>query len=218
MKLIVPVVFCSTLLFGACHSGPPLGQRVDAALLQYVEEGDRAQVATVRVEADEARDQVAITERQLAEAKGRLRVAEKQLVVTKAMHDRVKAEIAVDGEPAAESAALRESRDVVRAAEADVRVCEAEIRVAEHRVRLARETQQLAQANVDLVAAKAVAAVDRPECRGIDVSGFERKVRAEEADVQVAKVRLEEAEREVTARREAGSADQRPEPSSPSGG
>jgi hypothetical protein len=218
MNPIVPVVFCSTLLFGACHSGPPLGQRVDAALLRYVGEGDRAQVAAVRVEADEARDRVAATERQLAEAKGRLRVAERQLVVTKAVHDRVKAEIAVAGEPAAESAALRDSRDVVRAAEADVRVREAEIRVAEHRVRLARERQQLAQANVDLVAAEAVAAVDRPECRGIDVPGFERKVWAEEPDVQVAEVRLEEAERELTARREPGAADHRPERSSPSGG
>jgi hypothetical protein len=120
---------------------------------------------------------------------------------------RSRAELAVDGTSPNDSKAMQAARDGVHAAEAALRVRDAEIAVAEHDLRLAREREQLARAKVDLAAAEAVAGVDRPECRGIDVADFEREVRAEAADVQVAQVRRDEAVREVKARRDADATD-----------
>lgn len=201
MKILcLSALLCSTLGFAACHTARPMGQRVDASLLQYVDEGQRSDVNKARSEADNAHDQLAIAERKLTESKGRLEIAEKELQVTKAQQDKTRTEVAVERGDDAKSS-LSDARQGVQTAEAEVRVREAEIRVADHEVRVAREQDELARARIDLAAARAVAGVDRPECRRIDVAGFERMVRAEEADVQVAQVRLEEAMREAEARR-----------------
>ncbi|MEO6595878.1 MAG: hypothetical protein ABIP94_14090, partial [Planctomycetota bacterium] len=201
-KLTIPLLL-STLSLSACHTMRPVGERVDASLLQYADANKRNDVAKARSAADEASDSVAVAKRKISEAKGNHVVAEKELEVARARHEKVRSELAVAGRPEDESEAMTQARQDVHAAECALRVREAEIRVAEHELRAAQERHELARARVDLAAAEAVASVDRAECRNIDVADFERRVRAEEADVKVAEVRLEEATRDVEARRAA---------------
>lgn len=202
--LFVPIL-AGSLLFGGCHTTSahgPLGTRVDETLLQYASTSDRAKVADAQHAHDAMHQELLTAQREVSDAKGKLAVADESLTVAKAEFDRarVAAEVDASGKGAED---VRARRQAVRDAEAEVLARKLDIDVAEHKVEVAQQKCDLALAKVDLAAAEAVAATERKDAQKVVVADFERAVRAEEADVKVAEVRLEQAQRDAEAGMEA---------------
>lgn len=206
--LFVPIL-ATTFLFAGCQTHRPygpLGSRVDASFLQHASTADRALVTEANRAHDTAHEGMMAAQHEVSESEGQLAIGQKTLNVANAELERAKVTARVNADEASASAVAEQTRGV-RTAEAEVLGHTLDIGVAKHRLSVAEQKCSLALAKVDLEAAKAVVATGRTDVGQFEVADFEREVRAEEADVKVAEVRLEQATRDAKASKAARAAE-----------
>ena len=206
MKLLrtLPLVL---LAAGACQTTVtttyPASTPPPDALLVEVSPAERQAIADARQACDRAKDDHAA-----AQAEHR-RLAEEVSGVTM---DREAARVRVVSAEAALSRAnasgtsddVARARQALQTAKAELAVQDAKVKLRDHQkasakalADLAAEHVKVAEANVELVKAKAVCTLDRPEIQKPDVAKYEELLRRAETEENVARARADGAQKEV---------------------
>jgi hypothetical protein len=203
-RCLSPLALLAMLALGACHSTP---SETDASLLSYVDQRDREAIAEARRDRDEAADAIATARRRVDDAQAELKVARSDLEVQEARRARAGTVARADSRTGEEPrnnqvseagyADVDETRKAVARARDTIHWRERLIAAAKEEVEVAEARRDLAEANVELTKALAVARLDRPEARRIDVEHHRRVVREREADLKVAEVRFRAAQEEA---------------------
>jgi hypothetical protein len=175
----------------------------DDALLAEVSAAQRAEVTEARVARDHAKDAYAAAQADCRKLKD---------FQTRAMQERDAAKVAVSrAEDAQKTAREKGSTGDVEAAQASLAKARTELEVKEATVRLhdkqaaygraledlANERVKVADARVELVKARAVNTLDRPQSQKPDVRAFEERERKAQGDEKIARTKAETAEKEV---------------------
>jgi hypothetical protein len=199
---------CVLLGLAACQTDNRYQSKVDPALLEYVNESGRNKIAEARRARDEAADAVAAAQRRAEQPRRELEVEQAARRVEEAKLQQATTEQRVDRQAAgaegngtgdgasARDASVQKAHSGVQLADDRIAWRTECITAADREVDLAKAKLDLARARVALVEAQALRDTDRPEADRIDMAPIERDLRARESDVEVAKVRLEAAQRE----------------------
>jgi len=199
--------FCVLVALAACQTDNRYPSKVDPALLEYVNESGRNKIAEARRARDEAADAVAAAQRRAEQPRRELEVEQAARRVEEAKLQQANTEQRVDQQAAAvegngsdgasvRDASVEKARAGLQLADDRIAWRREGIATADREVDLAKARLELARARVALVEAQALRDTDRPEADHIDVAPIERDLRARESDVEVAKVRLDAAQRE----------------------
>lgn len=210
--LPIPILFA----LAACQSTSYQPDRVDPALLRFVDGSARDDIAGARRARDEAVDALAAARENLARSRGELQIARDDRVVAEAKLAKAKTEMRVERHAAgiqfdrnpdgveydgdeygAQDAELRGPRAEVLAADDRIQWHKEIIAAAECDVELAKAKLDLAEARVTLEEARAVHKTDRPEAADLDLVAIERACRAQQTEVDVCRVRCDAAAKEV---------------------
>jgi multidrug resistance efflux pump len=181
---------------------------VDPALVAHLDESEMGAIRKARSKADEARDELAKAEAMAETAEERLDIARDELEPADQRVEIAKRKLdnardhgtAEELEQAEEE--LGRARDEHRSARRKVALREKELEHARAQTDLAQARVDLALAETELVQAEAVADLDRPAAREIDLDAFRRAVREAKRELEIAQVRLEAAEEEVAIARD----------------
>jgi len=205
---ILPFVPLIAVL-AACHSTARKPERVDTALLQYLDEDGRTAVAEARRLRDEAGDALAAARLDVEKAKADLAVANQQRDVAVARLQRaqtgsstpVRAEDASASDRAIVSGRVDPVVEDARfgIASADDRIgwhkCSVEVR--ERQVDMLEARRELAEAKVHQAQTAALLRAGRPEVDAVSMHEVDRTVRRCELEIKVAEIRLTGAEEEA---------------------
>lgn len=186
---------------------------VPDGLLQYADEERMSSVDDARQDRDRMRDNVASARQAKDDAEQSRAVLRGELDVA---NERVRvAKLRVTSQRDGKQAAFDDARADVDAAEAEVvearravELNELRIEMYEADIDVAEARQRLAEERVELAKAHAVAELDRPEAKAIDVSTFETRVREREKEVALSEVEHTAAKREYDLATERGADEQ----------
>ena len=207
--VLVPALF----LLGACATtggksvdDVHIARQVETGMLQTVPQDQRGAVENRTQELLAARDEHANAIRAAQRAEDERALAVKEEDIAEARLERADAAIKVaeKGTRSELEAAQRERSEVeaiVAAAKRRIELRERQVERSRARQELARERHEAAMARLELAKAEAVAALDEPPAKPVDVEAFRRQVREAEEDVGLAEVRWQATKREVEATR-----------------
>lgn len=195
------ITVCCFLLattFGCQSTGPA---SVPSAMLAYVPESGRREVEQSRQQLDAANEELAIARRDADEVDSLVNLSRNDLDVACARHEE-----AVEQTEHAERYGSRkeldamterreEAQDAVRLARAKVRYYEDLQSLARERVVWIQERVALADARHELTKAEAVAELDRPVAKDLDITAYGEAVAVLEDEVARLAVEVEVARR-----------------------
>ena len=208
--VLVPLFFllgaCTTTGGGRNVDDVHVSRQVETGVLQTVPQEQRGAVDDRTQELLAARDEhaAAIRAAQRAEDERALSVKEKDIAEARLERAEAAIKVAERGTRSELEAAERERGEVqaiVAAAKRRIELRERQVERSRARQELARERHEAAMARLELAKAEAVAALDEPPAKTVDVEAFRRQVREAEEDVGLAEVRWQATKREVEATR-----------------
>ena len=213
LRFLLLVPLC---LLGSCAlfsdrsdtSEPVVEKKVDSAMLQHVDDSERADVTDARQTADVARDAHAAAKADTQRAIDRRRLADRELETAEAELKRWEESVKVAQNGTQEeldraNQGVVDARSLVAAARTRIALRDRQVDYAKAFEELKLRNSELAQAKVEATKAHAVSSLDRPQAKAVNVGEFERQVRQAQEKVQVAEVRVDAARKEVDTARNA---------------
>jgi hypothetical protein len=202
------LVLGSTLALLACNTTPKGGD-IDTGLLLEVPEDQRREIDEARLEIGRRSDEVARAERNVTMGADELDIIQKEREVADARVEEAEArvELALDQGADSEVMGAREqdvedTRAFRRWVEARIAKQEARIDQARADLERARSREELAKAHLQLLQARALEDLGRPDTADMDVDAYQRRVDQLELEVGDAQIAYESAERRAQLRGE----------------
>lgn len=196
---------CSALLLiASCQttSAVPRPATIDPALLADLNADQRAAIDEARLAREAAADALAGAKRNCDLAKERIDITKADLDVSRAQVERAKETTdlgrkGTNEDLAAAKGNVDKAKDELAAKQQLLDVRKYQVELAKAEVEVHEQRLQLADATLELTKARAVAGIDRPSAKSIDIASHEAVVRQQQTDLEVAEVKARAAEKEV---------------------
>jgi len=200
------LLFVSTLALLACNT-TPRGGEIDPGLLVEIPEDQRAQIDEARLEIGRRGDEIARAERDMSLEQDELDIIQKEREVADARVEEAEARVELAREQGADTESMDARDEDLEGTRAfrrwvDARIARQEARIDQARADLerARSREELAKAHLQLLQARALEDLGRPDTADLDVDAYQRRVDQLELDVGDAQIAYESAQRRAELR------------------
>jgi len=185
----------------ACRTGGGTGE-IDTALLVEVPEAQRREIDDARLEIGRRGDEIARAQREVELAEDELDILQKERDIADARVEEAEARVELALDQGDDADGVGEHESDIEGAQAfrrwvEARIARQEARIDQARADLerARAREELAKAHLQLLQARALEDLGRPDTADIDVDAYQRRLDQLELELGDAEIAYESAER-----------------------
>jgi Skp family chaperone for outer membrane proteins len=200
------LLLVSSLALLACNT-TSRGGEIDTSLLVQVPEDQRARIDEARLEIGRRGDELARAQRDISMEEDALDIIQKEREVADARVEEADARVELAREQGVGTESIDSRNEDVEGARAfrrwvEARIAKQEARIDRARADLerARAREELAKAHLQLLQARALEDLGRPDTADMDVDAYQRRFDRLELDVGDAEIAYESAERRADLR------------------